>query len=82
MFSILIIAALIVSIVSLFKGVLGLAFILALFVFLCNLITLVNKESRLSNAGIIYMVLSIMILIYCGCSLFLGINMRELLRFQ
>lgn len=76
---VLVIAAFIASIITLIKGILGASFILALFVLLCNIVTLLNRQ-KLSQAGIFYTVVSLMILVYCGCYLFFGINVKALLK--
>lgn len=58
---------------------LGIIFIISLAVFLYALFSLFNKGMRLTELGIGIMVISLLLLVYTVCYLFLNINVRTVL---
>lgn len=58
---------------------LGIIFVISLAMFLYALFSLVNKGMRLTELGIGIMVISLLLLMYTVCYLFLGIDVRATL---
>lgn len=58
---------------------LGIIFIISLAVFLYALFSLFNKGMSLTELGIGIMVISLLLLVYTVCYLFLNINVRTVL---
>ncbi len=58
---------------------LGIIFIISLAVFLYALFSLLNKGMRLTELGIGVMVISLLLLVYTICYLFLGIDVKTTL---
>lgn len=58
---------------------LGIIFVISLAVFLYALFSLLNKGMRLTELGIGVMVISLLLLIYTVCYLFLGIDVKAVL---
>lgn len=58
---------------------LGIIFVISLAVFLYALFSLLNKCMRLTELGIGIMVISLLLLIYTVCYLFLGIDVKAVL---
>ena len=58
---------------------LGIIFVISLSVFLYVLFSLLNKGMRLTELGIGIMVISLLLLIYTVCYLFLGIDVKSML---
>lgn len=59
---------------------LGIIFIISLAVFLYVLFSLLNRDMRLTELGIGIMVVSLLLLVYTVCYLFLGIDVKAMLR--
>ena len=55
---------------------LGIVFVISLSVFLYTLFSLLNKGMRLTELGIGVMVISLLLLVYTICYLFLGIDVK------
>ena len=55
---------------------LGIVFVISLAVFLYTLFSLLNKGMRLTELGIGVMVISLLLLVYTICYLFLGIDVK------
>lgn len=60
---------------------LGIVFVISLAVFLYALFSLLNKGMRLTELGIGIMVISLLLLVYTVCYLFLGIDAKAVLGF-
>ena len=58
---------------------LGIIFVISLAVFLYTLFSLLNKGMRLTELGIGVMVISLLLLVYTICYLFLGIDVKAVL---
>ena len=58
---------------------LGIIFVISLAVFLYTLFSLLNKGMRLTELGIGVMVISLLLLVYTICYLFLGIDVKSAL---
>ena len=58
---------------------LGIIFVISLAVFLYTLFSLLNKGMRLTELGIGVMVISLLLLVYTICYLFLGIDVKAAL---
>lgn len=58
---------------------LGIIFVISLAVFLYALFSLLNKGMRLTELGISVMVISLLLLVYTVCYLFLGIDVKATL---
>ena len=58
---------------------LGIIFVISLAVFLYALFSLLNKGMRLTELGIGIMVISLLLLVYTICYLFLGIDVKAVL---
>ena len=58
---------------------LGIVFVISLAVFLYTLFSLLNKGMRLTELGIGVMVISLLLLVYTICYLFLGIDIKTAL---
>ena len=58
---------------------LGIIFVIALAVFLYTLFSLLNKGMRLTELGIGIFVVSLLLLMYTVCYLFLGIDVKATL---
>ena len=58
---------------------LGIVFVISLAVFLYALFSLLNKGMRLTELGIGVMVISLLLLVYTICYLFLGIDIKAAL---
>ena len=58
---------------------LGIIFIISLAVFLYALFSLLNKGMRLTELGIGVMIISLLLLVYTICYLFLGIDIKAVL---
>lgn len=58
---------------------LGIVFVISLAVFLYALFSLLNKGMRLTELGIGVMVISLLLLAYTVCNLFLGIDVKATL---
>ena len=58
---------------------LGIVFVISLAVFLYALFSLLNKGMRLTELGIGVMVISLLLLVYTICYLFLGIDVKAAL---
>lgn len=58
---------------------LGIIFIISLAVFLYVLFSLLNKGMRLTELGIVMFVVSLLLLMYAACYLFLDIDVKALL---
>ena len=58
---------------------LGIVFVISLAVFLYSLFSLLNKGMRLTELGIGVMVISLLLLVYTICYLFLGIDIKAAL---
>ena len=59
---------------------LGIIFVISLAVFLYTLFSLLNKGMRLTELGIGVMVISLLLLVYTICYLFLGIDVKAVLK--
>ena len=59
---------------------LGIIFVISLAVFLYALFSLLNKGMRLTELGIGAMVISLLLLVYTICYLFLGIDVKSALK--
>ena len=59
---------------------LGIIFVISLAVFLYALFSLLNKGMRLTELGIGVMVISLLLLVYTICYLFLGIDVKSTLK--
>ena len=59
---------------------LGIIFVISLAVFLYALFSLLNKGMRLTELGIGAMVISLLLLVYTICYLFLGIDVKSTLK--
>lgn len=58
---------------------LGIVFVISLVIFLYALFSLLNKGMRLTELGIGIMVVSLLLLVYTVCYLFLGIDVKAML---
>ena len=58
----------------------GIIFIISLAVFLYVLITGLNRDTRLTELGIVILVISLLLLLYTGCYLFSDIDVKSMLR--
>ena len=57
----------------------GIIFIISLAVFLYVLITGLNRGMRLTELGIVILIISLLLLTYTGCYLFLDIDVKSIL---
>lgn len=81
MLCLLSIIGMLISIVGVITGKisLGIIFIISLSVFLYMLFSMFNKNTKLTEAGLGLMVISCLLLVYCICYLFLGIDVKGIL---